>query len=135
MKNLNKTDAELKKELDPKLYRIAREKGTEAPFTGKYTFSKKKGTYKCAVCGNQLFSSEAKFETKIPGLIGWPSFEEALPGSIKFDHDSSLGMSRTEVLCAKCGSHLGHMFSDNSETKTGKHYCINSTCLNLKEKS
>ena len=135
MKKLNKTDEELQKELDPQLYKVAREKGTEAPFSGKYTYSKETGVYMCAVCGNQLFSSSAKFETKIPGLMGWPSFEEALPGSIKLEHDPSFGMNRTEVICAKCGSHLGHMFEDDSETDTGKHYCINSVCLNLKDKS
>ncbi len=134
MEKLNKTEEELKKELDPELYRLAREKGTEAPNSGKYTYSTEKGTYKCAVCGNQLFSSDTKFVTKTPGLMGWPSFDEALPGSIKFEHDPSAGMNRTEVLCANCGSHLGHVFDDETETTTGKHYCINSACLNLQEK-
>jgi len=121
------------KELPPDLYHVAREKGTEAPFSGKYIKETAKGMYNCAVCGNQLFASNAKFETKISGLTGWPSFEQALPGAIKFDHDNTYGMNRTEVLCANCGSHLGHVFDDNSETKTGKHYCINSVCLELKK--
>lgn len=131
---MNKSDEELRKELDPELYRVARQGGTEAPGSGKHTYSKESGMYECAVCGNQLFSSDTKFDTKIPGLIGWPSFDEALPGSIRFEVDDSAGMSRTKVLCANCGSHLGHVFDDDSETKTGKHYCINSVCLNLQEK-
>lgn len=117
--------------LDPELYKVAREKGTESPYSGKYLSTTEEGTYKCAVCGNQLFASETKFDTKVPGLRGWPSFKDALPGSVKFEKDDSLGMNRTEVLCAQCGSHLGHVFDDDSETDTGKHYCINSVCLNL----
>lgn len=117
------------------LRHVAREGGTEAPFTGKYLKEQAEGMYKCAVCGSQLFSSDTKFETKIPGLTGWPSFEDALPGSIELKHDPSMGMNRTEVLCAKCGSHLGHVFEDESETRTGKHYCINSVCLDLEKKA
>jgi peptide-methionine (R)-S-oxide reductase len=132
MERTNKSEEQLKQELDPELYKVAREKGTEAPFSGKYTQTKDKGMYACAVCGNQLFSSDTKFDTKTPGLMGWPSFDEAIPGSVKFESDSSLGMNRTEVLCSNCGSHLGHVFDDHSETKTGKHYCINSVCLALK---
>lgn len=122
-------------ELSAELRHVAREGGTEAPFTGKYVDEQAEGMYKCAVCGNQLFSSETKFEPKIPGLTGWPSFDEALPGAIELKHDPSYGMDRTEVLCAKCGSHLGHVFEDESETKTGKHYCINSVCLDLEKKA
>jgi peptide-methionine (R)-S-oxide reductase len=124
------------KDLSPELRRVAREGGTEAPFTGKYHDSHEKGMYKCVVCGSQLFSSDVKFETKVPGLMGWPSFEDALPGAVEFKHDPSYGMSRTEVLCAKCGSHLGHFFEikNDTETKTGKHYCINSVCLDLEKK-
>lgn len=128
---MEKTDSELKEELSPELYHLAREKGTEAPYSGKYTFTKDKGMYQCAVCGNQLFSSDAKFDTSVPGLKGWPSFDEALPGAIKFEEDNSGGMRRTEAICARCGSHLGHVFEDESETKTGKHFCINSACLLL----
>lgn len=135
MNKINKTDQDLRKELDPNLYHIAREKGTEDPFSGKYVSNKDRGVYKCAVCGNQLFSSDTKFETKIPGLMGWPSFEEALPGAVKFEPDNTIGMNRTEVLCAKCNSHLGHVFDDDTETKTGKHYCLNSVCLNLDPKA
>ena len=121
-------------ELDPLLEQVAREKGTEAPFSGKYVKETAAGTYKCAVCANPLFPSTAKFETKLPGLQGWPSFEDALPGAVKFEKDASFGMNRTEVLCAQCGSHLGHIFDDDSETKTGKHYCVNSVCLELEKK-
>lgn len=125
---------EMKKKLSPQLYNIAVEKGTEAPFSGNYVFSKDDGVYKCAVCGNPLFSSDTKFETKIPGLMGWPSFEQALPGAIKLEPDTSSSMNRTEVLCANCGSHVGHVFDDVSETKTGKHYCINCVSLDLQKK-
>lgn len=109
------------------------EKGTEPPFSGEYLKTNKKGMYVCKSCGNQLFSSDTKFESNIPGLMGWPSFEDALPGSVEFKEDDSLGMHRTEVVCKKCGAHLGHIFDDKTETKTGKHYCINSVCLDLKD--
>lgn len=122
-----KTDEELKKE-NPELYRVAREKGTEAPYSGKYYDHKEKGSYNCAVCGNPLFPSDAKFHSDLPGLQGWPSFDDALPGSVEFKDDNSDGMHRTEVVCAKCKSHLGHIF-DDAEAKTGKHYCLNSVCL------
>ena len=123
----------LKKKLSHDLYKIAVEKGTEAPFSGEYVSTKDKGVYKCMVCGNPLFSSETKFETKIPGLMGWPSFEQALPGAIKLEPDTTYGMNRSEVLCSNCNSHLGHVFDDNSEAKTGKHYCINCVSLDLKK--
>lgn len=134
MDKVSKTDEEYKKELSPELYRLAREKGTETPGTGEYAYSNDTGTYMCAVCGNQLFSSDTKFITNIPGLAGWPSFDEALPGAVEFKEDSTAGMNRTEVVCAQCGSHLGHVFEENVEAKTGKHYCINSACLNLEKK-
>lgn len=121
-------------ELDPLLKKVAREKGTEAPYSGKYLKETAEGTYNCAICGNPLFPSTAKFETKIPGLQGWPSFDQALPGAIKMEHDPSYGMNRTEILCSNCNAHLGHVFDDESETKTGKHYCVNSVCLDLQKK-
>lgn len=127
------TEEEFKKKLTPEQYKVLREKGTEAPFSGKYVNTKDKGMYKCAACGAQLFSSDAKFDSTQPGLLGWPSFEEAIPGSVEFKEDNSLGMRRTEVTCAKCGSHLGHIF-DDEEAKTGKHYCINSCALDLETK-
>jgi peptide-methionine (R)-S-oxide reductase len=126
---------ELKNKLTPEQYKVLREKGTEAPFSGKFwNTTDDKGMFTCVVCGNQLFSADTKFVTQAPGLRGWPSFDEALPGAIRMEHDDSMGMNRTEVLCAKCGSHLGHVFDDDSEGKTGKHYCINSVCLELQAK-
>lgn len=128
-------EEEWQKMLTPEEYAVLREGGTEAPFSGEYLDEKTEGTYSCKACGNQLFSSDTKFKTKIPGLIGWPSFEEALPGAVKFEHDDKYSMNRTEVLCARCNSHLGHVFDDGkAETSTGKHYCVNSVCLNLEEK-
>lgn len=113
--------------LTPEQYRILREKGTERPFTGKYLHSKENGKFACAACGAPLFSSDTKFESG----TGWPSFDKALPGAIVYHRDASHGMVRTEVTCANCGSHLGHVF-DDGPTDTGKRYCINSVCLNLK---
>ena len=129
----NEKEQELKKKLTPEQYHVLRDKGTEPPFSGKYLHEKREGTYACVVCGNPLFPSTAKFDSSIPTLNGWPSFDQALPGAVKFEHDSSFGMERTEVLCANCNSHLGHVFEDE-EAKTGKHYCLNSVCLDLKEK-
>ena len=117
-------------ELNPELYRVAREKETEAPFSGKYVHETKNGMYVCAVCEQELFSSNTKFESG----TGWPSFDEAIPGSVEEIEDNSLGMSRTEIICSKCKSHLGHMFLDGP-TKTGKRYCLNSVCLDLEEKN
>lgn len=117
---------EIKKKLTPEQYRVLREKGTEAPFSGKYVHETKDGMYACVVCGNPLFSSTAKFDSG----TGWPSFDQALPGAVKLAPDNAHGMSRTEVTCAKCGSHLGHVF-DDGPTKTGKRYCLNSVCLDL----
>ena len=128
-----KTDDEWKEKLSEEEYRVLRMKGTEAPFTGKFWNATEKGKFQCAACGNQLFSSDSKFITQAAGLQGWPSFDEALPGAVIFEKDASLGMNRTEVLCAQCRSHLGHVFDDDSEGKTGKHYCINSVCLDLKK--
>ncbi|OGY59562.1 MAG: peptide-methionine (R)-S-oxide reductase [Candidatus Colwellbacteria bacterium RIFCSPLOWO2_01_FULL_48_10] len=122
-----------KKDLEPTLKHVALENGTEAPFSGKYFKETARGTYNCAVCANPLFASDTKFETKIPGLMGWPSFDDAISGSIELRPDDSDGMQRTEVVCKNCKAHLGHVFDDKSETKTGKHYCINSVCLNLEK--
>ena len=120
---------EWKKKLTPEQYAVLREKGTEAPGTGKLLHEKREGMYKCAACGNELFASDAKFDSG----TGWPSFDEALPGAVKFEHDTQYGMERTEVLCAECGGHLGHIFNDGP-TKSGKRYCMNSVCLELEEK-
>jgi peptide-methionine (R)-S-oxide reductase len=114
--------------LTPEQYRILREKGTERPFTGEYLHSEADGMFACAACGNKLFDSDTKFDSG----TGWPSFDQALPGAIAYHRDVSHGMVRTEVTCAKCGSHLGHVF-DDGPTGTGKRYCINSVCLKLEE--
>jgi peptide-methionine (R)-S-oxide reductase len=116
------------KESDPELFKIAFEKGTEAPFSGKLLNEKGDGVYRCRVCGNELFNSDAKFDSG----TGWPSFDEAIPGSIKEINDDSYGMSRIETVCSKCGAHLGHVF-DDGPTDTGKRYCMNSVCLGFEE--
>ncbi|MFY9492971.1 MAG: peptide-methionine (R)-S-oxide reductase MsrB [Minisyncoccia bacterium] len=119
------------KKLDPELYRVARQKGTEAPFSGKYVNSHEKGMYKCAVCGAELFSSEAKFDSD----TGWPSFSEpANLENVELKEDTSAGMVRIEVVCKKCGAHLGHVFDDGPADKGGQRYCINSVCLDLEKK-
>ena len=109
--------------------KILFEKGTEAPFTGEYVHTKDKGMYACVNCGNQLFSSDTKFDSG----TGWPSFDQAIPGSVKLIDDDSHSMHRIEVTCAKCGGHLGHVFDDGPIQTTGKRFCINSACLNLKK--
>lgn len=108
-------------------------KGTEAPFSGVYVNNTDAGTYNCANCGNPLFSSQNKFHSETPGLAGWPGFNEALPGAVRFLPDDSHGMHRTEVVCANCSAHLGHIFDDELTPVTKKHYCINSVCLNLEK--
>lgn len=123
-------EEEFKKKLTPEQYEVLREKGTEAPFSGKYVHEKRAGMYTCAACGNTLFSSDTKFDSG----TGWPSFDEALPGAVEYKEDVSHGMHRTEVVCARCGSHLGHVF-DDGPTTTGKRYCLNSVCLDLKPDS
>ncbi len=120
---------EWRKRLTDQQYRVLREKGTEAPFTGTYVHPEKDGTYNCAACGNPLFASDAQFDSG----TGWPSFDTALPGAIEQNDDVSHGMRRVEVTCARCHSHLGHLFEDGP-TSTGKRYCLNSVCLDLEEK-
>ncbi len=124
---LNLTDAEWKKILPEDLYEVSRHAATERPFTGKYWDADIKGTYYCAACGNRLFRSEAKFAS----TCGWPSFfEQENKNSTVFRQDSSLGMVRTEVLCGRCGGHLGHIF-DDGPPPTGKRYCMNSIALDF----
>ncbi len=118
-------DAYWREKLTPEQYRVLRQGGTERPFTGEHLNTHDKGKFSCAACGTQLFSSDTKFESG----TGWPSFDEALPGAIEYLRDTSHGMVRTEVRCANCGSHLGHVF-DDGPTSSGKRYCINSVCLN-----
>lgn len=117
-----------KEKLTPEQYEVLREKGAEAPFSGKLLHETSKGKYTCAACGNPLFASDTKFDSG----TGWPSFDDALPGAVKFVDDHAHGMNRTEVVCANCGSHLGHVFEDGP-TKTGKRYCMNSVCLDLQK--
>lgn len=118
-------------ELPPELYSVAREKGTEAPFTGKYVDTHEEGMYACAVCGNELFSSDTKFDSG----SGWPSFTEpANLEHVELKEDTSHGMVRTEVVCKSCGAHLGHVFDDGPVEAGGKRYCINSVCLDLQQK-
>ncbi|OGM94862.1 peptide-methionine (R)-S-oxide reductase [Candidatus Wolfebacteria bacterium RIFOXYD12_FULL_48_21] len=117
-------------ELPPELYRIARGKGTEAPFTGKYWDAHEKGMYKCAICGTELFSSDTKFDSG----TGWPSFTEPTNlEHIELRTDETGGVHRTEVVCKKCGAHLGHVFDDGPAGKGGKRFCINSACLELEK--
>lgn len=122
------TEEEIKKKLTPEQYNVLREKGTERPFTGKYVHEHAEGKYACVVCGQELFSSDTKFDSG----TGWPSFDQAIPGAVVYEKDEQYGMDRTEVLCSRCRSHLGHVFDDGPKT-TGKRYCINSVCLDLKK--
>ena len=106
-------------------------KGTETPGSGKFLDHNENGMYTCANCGAMLFSSDSKYDSATPGLIGWPSFSEAAKNeALKLKSDVSLGMQRTEVTCANCGAHLGHVF-DAGDSSTGKHFCINSACLDF----
>jgi peptide-methionine (R)-S-oxide reductase len=123
-----KTDDDWKKKLTPQQYKILRERGTELPFTGKLLHEDREGMFKCVACGQSLFSSDAKFDSG----TGWPSFDQALPGAVEYVQDDSHGMSRTEVVCSRCKSHLGHVF-DDGPTQTGKRYCLNSVCLGFDE--
>jgi peptide-methionine (R)-S-oxide reductase len=127
---INKTDEEWRQELPPDVYHITREKGTEAPLAGKYYATKDTGVYRCSNCGQELFSSETKYDSG----SGWPSFFDPM-GSEKIEthEDTSLGMSRTEVVCSRCGAHLGHVFEDGPQDKTGLRYCINSCALDLEK--
>ena len=129
--SIKKTNEEWKKQLTPEQYRVLREKGTERPFSGEYDKFFEAGTYVCAACGNELFFSEHKFDAG----CGWPSFyREAAKGHITEKTDFSVGLRRTEILCAKCGGHLGHVFDDGPH-ETGLRYCVNSVSIKFIPKS
>lgn len=118
-----------KQVLTAEQYRVLREKGTEAPFTGKYVENFEKGMYECAACGQELFSSDTKFHSD----CGWPSFDRSIQGNVRFVNDYSHGMERIEVVCSNCGGHLGHVFEDGPQETTGKRFCINSVSLSFKK--
>ena len=130
MPKIEKTDAEWRAELSPEQYRILRERGTEAPFTGEYDHVFEPGTYLCAACGAELFPSETKYDSG----CGWPAFSApADDAAVEEERDTSYGMVRTEITCANCGGHLGHVFPDGPHP-TGLRYCINSAALKLEER-
>lgn len=126
---ITKTEKEWKDSLKPEQYHVLREKGTERPFSGKYYMHKEKGVYVCAACGQELFKSDTKFDAG----CGWPSFSDVIDrNNVVFTRDTTHGMIRTEITCAKCGGHLGHVFEDGPQP-TGLRYCINSVSIEFEK--
>jgi peptide-methionine (R)-S-oxide reductase len=124
------SEDEWRSRLTPEQYRVLRQAGTERPFTGEYVNVFSDGTYRCAACSNQLFDSRSKYHSS----CGWPSFTQALEGAVEFRQDRSHGLIRTEVRCARCHSHLGHVFDDGPPEAGGQRYCMNSVALDLQPK-
>lgn len=127
---VERSETEWRERLSDEQYRILRTKGTEAPHSGKYNLHFQDGEYHCAACDAKLFESNQKFESG----CGWPSFDDAIEGSIEYIQDKSFGMIRTEILCTNCGSHLGHVF-DDGPTETGQRYCVNSASIEFEPKN
>ena len=125
---IEKSDAQWREQLNPQQYAVLRQQATERPFTGEYVHNKADGVYRCAACGQELFSSQTKYESG----SGWPSFWDVIEeGNVELKTDVSHGMVRTEVVCSRCDSHLGHMFDDGPRDQTGLRYCINSLSLDF----
>ncbi|MVX34861.1 peptide-methionine (R)-S-oxide reductase MsrB [Myroides sp. LoEW2-1] len=124
-KNQNTSEEQWREILTPEEYFVLRQKGTERPFTGEYNDFYEKGSYHCAACNQKLFDSNTKFDSH----CGWPSFDQAIKGSVKYIKDLSHGMVRTEVVCSNCNGHLGHVFPDGPQETTGERYCMNSISL------
>lgn len=127
---IDKSEAQWLSELGEERYRILRSKGTERPFSGKYNLHAEAGTFTCGACHTPLFESDTKFDSG----CGWPSFDQSIPGRVEYIRDNSHGMIRTEILCAQCGSHLGHVFNDGP-TATGQRYCVNSLSIDFESGS
>ena len=125
-----RSESEWREKLSEEQFRVLREHGTEAPNSGKYNLHFQDGEYHCAACDSELFESDQKFQSG----CGWPSFDDAIEGSIEYVQDRSYGMIRTEILCSNCGSHLGHVF-DDGPTETGRRYCVNSASIEFESKN
>ncbi len=125
VKNISKTDEEWRAALTPEQYYVLREKGTDRSSEAGYTSHFEKGTYHCSACDLQLFKSGSKFESH----CGWPSFDDSIDGTVEFVLDKTHGMTRTEIICASCGGHLGHIFNDGPKETTGERYCVNTTSI------